>query len=64
MLKNKLIDGIVKEPTGGAHRDSQFMYNMLKKTILKGIEELETKTAEQRINERIAKFSKMGAFKE
>ena len=59
MLKNKLIDGIVDEPTGGAHRNVNFMYDsMLKKNIFKGTEELETKTAENRINERIEKFRK------
>lgn len=64
MLKNKLIDGIIKEPTGGAHRDLQFMYDSLKKTILKETIELETKKVEQRIEERIKKFGNMGTFKE
>jgi acetyl-CoA carboxylase carboxyl transferase subunit alpha len=35
MLKNKLIDGVIKEPLGGAHQDPVAMANILKKTITK-----------------------------
>ena len=41
MLKNKLIDGIIKEPVGGAHSFPEKMYRILKKEILKNIEDLE-----------------------
>ena len=34
MLKNKLIDGIINEPNGGAHRNVNFMFESIKKTIL------------------------------
>ena len=64
MLKNKLIDGIINEPNGGAHRNVNFMFESIKKTILKITKELESKKTEERINQRIAKFGKMGAFKE
>ena len=64
MLKNKLIDGIINEPNGGAHRNVNFMFESIKKTILEITKELESKKTEERINERIAKFGKMGSFKE
>ncbi len=62
MLKNKLIDGIIKEPVGGAHTDLNASANELKKTILKSTKELMQLTPEQRINDRIEKFSSMGVF--
>ena len=64
MLKNRLIDGIINEPTGGAHRNVNFMYDSIKKNILDITEELESKSPENRIQERIEKFGSMGAFKE
>ena len=64
MLKNGLIDGIIGEPLGGAHRDTEFMCEEVKKSILEFTKELENKTAEVRISERIEKFGNMGVFKE
>ena len=64
MLKNGLIDGIIDEPTGGAHRNVNFMYDNIKKNILDITRELESKSPENRIEERIEKFGSMGAFKE
>ena len=63
MLKFKLIDGIVKEPLGGAHMDPQGMYRILKKEILKQYRELSKLSTEERIARRIEKFSAMGAVK-
>ena len=60
-LKNmNLIDGIIKEPLGGAHNDIDFAANKLKKLILKEIEELEKIDPEKRIMNRVEKFSSMG----
>ncbi len=64
MLKNGLIDGIINEPLGGAHRDTLFMSNEIKQSILSITKVLENKTAEKRIKERIDKFGNMGVFKE
>ncbi|SNS77294.1 acetyl-CoA carboxylase carboxyl transferase subunit alpha [Ekhidna lutea] len=63
MLKNKLIDGIIKEPLGGAHTDLNKTSSELKKVILKEIKALSSKSPEERINDRIEKFSSMGAYK-
>jgi acetyl-CoA carboxylase carboxyl transferase subunit alpha len=64
MLKNKLIDGIVEEPLGGAHTNPQKMYSTLKKVILENIKKLDKLDVDKRIEQRIEKFSKMGVVKE
>ncbi len=64
MLKNKLIDGVIKEPLGGAHNDMNATAMELKKVIIKNLKELSEKSPRERIEERIEKFSGMGAYKE
>jgi acetyl-CoA carboxylase carboxyl transferase subunit alpha len=64
MLKNGLIDGIIKEPMGGAHTDTTAMYETMKTELTKLINELKPIPAEKLIHERIQKFSSMGAFTE
>ncbi|MTI38346.1 acetyl-CoA carboxylase carboxyltransferase subunit alpha [Fulvivirga lutimaris] len=64
MLDVKLIDGIIKEPLGGAHTDLKFMVKEIKKYIKDTHAELDKMTPEQRISERIDKFCAMGQFKE
>jgi len=63
MKKNKLIDGIIKEPLGGAHTDLNKASSELKKVIVKELKALAAKSSEERINERIEKFSSMGSYK-
>tara|TARA_Y100000589_G_scaffold78369_1_gene72074 strand:+ start:3051 stop:4001 length:951 start_codon:yes stop_codon:yes gene_type:complete len=60
MLKNKLIDGIIKEPLGGAHAEPEKMYKKLKNEIKKNISELESIDYKSRISNRTEKFSNMG----
>ena len=60
----KIIDGIIEEPTGGAHTDHEDMAMRLKKVIVNHINELEQFDAEERINQRIAKYSGIGEFSE
>ncbi len=63
MLNFKLIDGIIKEPLGGAHMDPQAMYGIMKREIQKQYKELIKLSAEERISQRIEKFSAMGELK-
>lgn len=63
MLKNKLIDGIIKEPDGGAHSAPEAMFDIVKAEILKQTEELEKMNADERIESRINKFTNMGVYK-
>jgi acetyl-CoA carboxylase carboxyl transferase subunit alpha len=58
-LNNKIIDGIVKEPCGGAHFQPKEMAQTLKKHVLDELKPLEKMTAEERIQARIEKYSKM-----
>ncbi|MFK7953692.1 MAG: acetyl-CoA carboxylase carboxyltransferase subunit alpha [Ekhidna sp.] len=62
MLKNKLIDGIIKEPLGGAHVDMNAAAKELKKVIQKHLKDLKAKKTEDLISERIDKFSDMGVY--
>lgn len=55
-----LVDGIIKEPLGGAHRNVQWMCDELKKTILGELKPLLAMDVNKRIDERIEKFSAMG----
>jgi acetyl-CoA carboxylase carboxyl transferase subunit alpha len=60
MLKNKLIDGIIKEPLGGAHAEPEKMFKKLKTEIKKIISDLESMDFKSRITNRTEKFSNMG----
>jgi acetyl-CoA carboxylase carboxyl transferase subunit alpha len=64
MLENKLIDGIVKEPLGGAHTNPNQMYETLKSVLLKNLAELKKLPSDKLIEKRIEKFSAMGAYTE
>ena len=64
MKQAGLVDGIIKEPLGGAHTDKEKMIETLKKTLLKTLKELEALPAEERIVQRIDKFSAMGVVAE
>lgn len=63
MLSFKLIDGIVKEPIGGAHSNHSEMATILKDHILENLKDLISQDADTRINNRIEKYSQMGKFK-
>ncbi len=63
MFELKLIDGIVKEPLGGAHTDLKWMAGEVKRVILENHNELSGLSPEERIQQRIEKFSAMGVVK-
>lgn len=60
MMGNGLIDGIIKEPLGGAHNDQKGTFETVKQEIVKHLANLKQQTPEQRIDSRIEKFSSMG----
>ncbi len=64
MKKVGLIDGIIPEPLGGAHTDTVAMAMTVKQTILDALGELNQLSPQQRINQRIEKFSSMGVVQE
>jgi len=64
MLDFGLVDGVVKEPVGGAHWDYDEAANYLKEALLPLIEELKQTPAEIRVMQRIRKFGNMGFYEE
>lgn len=63
MLKFGLIDGIVKEPLGGAHNAPEAMAQTLKAHIKSELALLRPQDADERITARIDKYSKMGHYR-
>ena len=64
MLAFGLVDGIIPEPLGGAHWDYNEAAQILKEYLIPVLGRLKQIPAEQRINDRIVKFGKMGFWEE
>jgi len=64
LLSFKIIDGIIPEPLGGAHRDPEETAKKISEYILTAIEELKTKAPGKLIEERYRRFRKIGSFEE
>src|SRR6056300_1167536 len=64
MLKNKLIDKIIKEPLGGAHFDREATYTNVKKEILRAFKRIQKLNPKERIDQRREKFIAMGRISE
>jgi len=60
MTKNKLIDGIIREPLGGAHTNPDLTFETLKQVIKEEIAKLSQMDPKTRSEKRIAKFCDMG----
>jgi acetyl-CoA carboxylase carboxyl transferase subunit alpha len=60
LLKQGIIDVIVPEPLGGAHRDHVQISTILKETLLEEIRHLKKIKPDKLVDRRIEKFSKMG----
>ncbi|HLP15047.1 MAG TPA: acetyl-CoA carboxylase carboxyl transferase subunit alpha, partial [Bacteroidota bacterium] len=64
LLEQKIIDVIIPEPSGGAHRDPEQAARTLKETILTELAGLKKMKADKLIEKRIQKFCAMGAWNE
>ncbi|MBL7792587.1 MAG: acetyl-CoA carboxylase carboxyltransferase subunit alpha [Saprospiraceae bacterium] len=62
MFEFGLIDGIIKEPVGGAHAAPEEMAKLLKKQIKKALTELQEMDPDERIEARINKYATMGVY--
>jgi acetyl-CoA carboxylase carboxyl transferase subunit alpha len=60
----ELIDEIVPEPTGGAHRNHQEMASTLKGFLVKAFDRLRQVPLEELLEQRYQKFRRMGVFEE
>jgi acetyl-CoA carboxylase carboxyl transferase subunit alpha len=59
-----LVDDVIKEPLGGAHANPEEMATSLKTYLIHTVSHLTTQDPEQRIIDRIEKFSQMGFYEE
>ena len=64
MMKLQLIDGIINEPAGGAHSNPTEIFSSVKSEIKNHLVALLALSSEERVRQRIEKFSKMGVFVE
>jgi len=63
LLEMKIIDGVISEPLGGAHRDYKASSEAVKEQILKSLKKLKKMKPDKLIDQRIDKYSAMGAWK-
>lgn len=64
LLKFNVIDEIIKEPFGGAHRDWEQTFFTTKNSLIKHLKELTKTHPEELKQRRYEKFRKMGIFEE
>jgi len=64
LVEQGIVDRIVPEPQGGAHRNPDEAGSILKKILLEELRALKKIKPEKLIEQRIEKFAKMGAWKE
>ena len=62
LKENGLVDVIVREPLGGAHRDPQAMAQTLKGTLMAELSKLEPLSKEALLERRYARLRRYGAF--
>tara|TARA_X000000368_G_scaffold133623_1_gene104864 strand:- start:76 stop:1173 length:1098 start_codon:yes stop_codon:yes gene_type:complete len=63
LLELQIIDEIIQEPLGGAHRDKNLVCKTLKNSIAKNLEYFKTMSADEIFNDRKNKFLKIGRNK-
>ena len=62
MKRMNLVDKIIKEPVGGAHRDKTKTFELVKANIIKSYSELSSFSKEKLISNRMQKYSQMGVY--
>ncbi|HUO94975.1 MAG TPA: acetyl-CoA carboxylase carboxyltransferase subunit alpha [Steroidobacteraceae bacterium] len=63
LLREKLVDEVLPEPLGGAHRDPQAMAATLKEALSKALDDLTARPIEQVLEERAKRLDSFGAFR-
>ncbi len=64
LLGFKIIDEIIPEPSGGAHRDPEMMAKSISDKISEALEELKTRTPGKLVEDRYRRLKKIGSFTE
>ena len=63
MKKMKLIDEILKEPLGGAHRNREKTFTIVKQAIVNAYNEFKEMSSSELVKRRMNKYSNMGVYK-
>jgi len=63
MKKMKLIDKILKEPLGGAHRNREKTFTIVKEAIVNAYNEFKEMSSSELVKRRMNKYSNMGVYK-
>jgi acetyl-CoA carboxylase carboxyl transferase subunit alpha len=63
MKKLKIIDEIIKEPLGGAHRNREQTFKTVSNTIVKTYDALKNLSPKELVKQRMDKYANMGVFK-
>jgi len=64
IAKLGVVDEVIKEPLGGAHRDPQQMSDTLKEALVRHLAELQAKPLDQVLTEREQRVRNYGVFRE
>ncbi len=62
LLQFRIIDDIIQEPVGGAHRDMEQTARNISDKVIGSIEELKTRTPGKLVEERYRRLRKIGSF--
>ena len=62
MKRMKLVDEIVKEPLGGAHKDREQTFKSVSNTIVKSYNEFKNLSPKELVDQRMEKYAQMGVF--
>ena len=64
LFQMKVIDEVVEEPIGGAHRDPRRAAEFLKESVVRNLTEIRTKPIDELLKLRYEKLRRIGAFDE
>jgi acetyl-CoA carboxylase carboxyl transferase subunit alpha len=64
LSKLGIVDEVIKEPLGGAHRDTQAMADAVKSTLLRHLSELTTKSVDEVLKQRAVRLRGFGVYSE
>jgi acetyl-CoA carboxylase carboxyl transferase subunit alpha len=62
LFQMRVIDEVVEEPIGGAHRDPRRAAELLKEAISRNLAEIKTLQSDELVNIRYEKFRKLGVY--
>jgi acetyl-CoA carboxylase carboxyl transferase subunit alpha len=64
LLQLGIVDGMIAEPVGGAHRDPRAAASALRKSISENLDMLEATPVSELLERRLEKYSRMGVYEE